>query len=81
MLHAVASELFVVVDEGEGQVDVEWVGSVWCGCPLPGLKCDHQVHPSSWPLHLKLVDEVLAKDLTQELLKLVVNPQRAVGTT
>lgn len=81
VLHAVASELLVVVDEGEGEVDVEGVGSVG-GCrSLPRLKCNHEVDPGRWPLNLKLVNEVLAKDLTQELLKLVVDSQRPVGTT
>lgn len=75
-----ASELLVVVNEGERKVDVEWVGSVRGRCPLPGLKGDHEVNPSSWPLNLELLDEILAKDLTQELLKLVVNPKRPVGT-
>lgn len=81
MFHTVASELLVVVDEGEREVDVERVGSVGSCCPLPRLKSNHEVHPSSWPLNLELVDEILAKDLTQELLKLVVDSQRAVGTT
>lgn len=80
VLHAVTSELLVVVDEGEGQVDVERVGPVR-GCrPLARLKGNHEVHPSSWPLDLELVDEVLAEDLTQELLELVVDPQRTVGS-
>lgn len=81
MFHTVASELLVVVNEGEGQVDVERIGSVRGCCPLPRLKCDHEVNPSSRPLHLKLVNEILAKDLTQELLKLVVDSQRTVWTS
>lgn len=81
MLHTVASELLVVVNEGEREVDIEWVGSVRSCCPLSRLKCNHEVNPSSRPLNLKLVDEILAKDLTQELLKLIVNSKRTVGTT
>lgn len=81
MLHAVAPELLVVVNEGEGQIDVERVGSVG-GCrPLPRLKSNHQVHPGSRPLDFKLVDEILAKDLTQQLLKFIVNADRAIRTT
>lgn len=80
MFHTVSSELLVVVNEGERQVDVERVGSVRRCCPLARLKRNHEVDPSSWPLNLKLVDEILAKDLTQELLKLVVNSERTVGT-
>ena len=80
MFHAVAPELLVVVDEGEGQVDVEWVGSLGGRGPLPGLKRDHQVHPGCWSLDLKLVDEILAKDLTQQLLKFIINANGAIGT-
>lgn len=76
-----APELLVVVNEGEREVDVEWVGSVGSCRPFSRLKCNHEVDPSSWPLNLKLVDEILAKDLTQELLKLMVDSKRAVGTT
>lgn len=80
MFHTVASELLVVVNEGEGQVDVERIGSVWGCCPLPRLKRDHEVNPSGRPLQLELVNEILAKDLTQELLKLIVDSQRTVGS-
>lgn len=81
MLHTVPPELLVVVNEGEGQVDVQRVGSVWSRRPLPGLKRDHQVHPGCRPLDLELVDKILAKDLTQKLLKFIIDPNRAVGTT
>ena len=64
MFHAVAPELLVVVDEGEGQVNVEGVASVRGCCPLSRLKRNHQVHPGGRPLDLKLVDEILAKDPT-----------------
>ncbi len=81
VFHTVAPELLVIVDEGEGQINIEGVGSVRGCCPLPRLKCNHQVHPGSRSLYLKLVNEVLAKDLTQQLLKFIVNPDRAIGTT
>lgn len=81
IFHTVASELLIVVDEGEGQVDVEWVGSVrGCGS-LPRLKRNHEVHPGSRPLDFKLVDEILTKNLTEQLLKLIIYPQRTIGTT
>lgn len=80
VFHTVASELLVVVDEGEGQVNVEGVGSVRGCCPLPRLKRNHEIHPGSRSLDLKLVNEILTKDLTQQLLKLIVNPKRTVGT-
>ena len=81
VFHTVASELLVVVDEGEGQVNVEGVGSVRSCCPFPRLKRYHQIHPGGRSLDLKLVDEILAKDLTQQLLKLIVDPKRTVGAT
>lgn len=81
VFNAVAPELLVVVDEGERQVDVQGVGPVGGRRPLPGLKGDHQIHPGGRPLDLELVDEILAEDLTQQLLELVVDPQRAVGST
>lgn len=80
MFHTVTSELLVVVDEGEGQVDVQGVGPVRGRRPFPGLKRDHQIHPGSRPLDLKLVDEVGPEDLTQELLKLIVNTNGAIRT-
>lgn len=81
MFHTVAPELLVVVNEGERQVNIEGVGSVRGSRSFPRLKCNHQVHPGSRPLDLKLVDEILAKDLTQQLLKFIVNPDRAIGAT
>lgn len=81
MFHTVASELLVVVDEGEGQVNIEGVGSVRGCCPLSRLKRNHEVHPGSWPLDLKLVDEILTKDLTQQFLKFIINPKGTIGTT
>lgn len=81
VFHTVASELLVVVNEGEREVDIERVGSVRGCCTLPRLEGNHEVDPSSRPLNLKLVDEILAKDFTQELLKLIVDSKRTVGTT
>lgn len=74
-------KLLVIVDEGEGQVDVQGVGSVRSRRSLPGLEGDHQVHPGSRPLYLELIDEILAKDPTQQLLKLVINADGAVGSS
>ena len=65
VLHTVTSELFVVVNEGEGQVNIEGVGSVRSCCSLPRLKRNHQVHPGGWSLYLKLINKILAKDLAQ----------------
>lgn len=81
VVDAVTPELLVVVDEGERQVDVERVGPLRSRRSLPRLKCNHQVHPGGWPLNFKLVDEILAKDLTQQLLKLIINPDRAIRST
>lgn len=81
MLHAVAAELLVVVDEGEGQVYVEGVGSVRSCCSLSRLERNHQVHPGSRPLYFKLVNKILAKDLTQQLLKFIIYPDRAIRST
>lgn len=81
MFNTVAPELLVVVNEGEGQVNIQRVGSVWGCCPLPRLKCNHQVHPGSWPLYFKLVNKILAKDLTQQLLKFIVNSKRSIWAT
>lgn len=81
IFHAVASKLLVVVDEGEGQVYVEWVGSVRGRSSLPGLKRNHEVDPGSGPLDFELVNEILAKDLTEQLLKLIIYPQGTVGAT
>lgn len=79
MFNTMAPELLVVVNKGEGQVNIEGVGSVWGCCSLPRLKCNHQIHPGSWPFDFELINEILAKDLTQELLKFIVNPDRAIG--
>lgn len=41
VLHTVPAELLVVVNEGEGQGDVQRVSSVWGGCPFARLKRNH----------------------------------------
>lgn len=73
MFHAVASELLVVVNEGEGQGDVEGVGPVGSCRALARLEGDHQIHPGRGALDLELLNEIFPKDLTQELLKLIVH--------
>lgn len=64
MLHTVSSEFFVVVDEREGQVNIQRVASVRSCGPLTRLKRDHQIHPGGRTLDLKLVDEILPEYLT-----------------
>lgn len=73
VLHAVTSEFLVVVDEGEGQGDVQGVGPVGSRCPLAGLERDHQIHPGRRTLDFKLLNEILPKYFTQQLLELVVH--------
>lgn len=73
MFYAVTSELLVVVNEGEGQGDVEGVGPVRSRRPLARLKGDHQIHPGRRALDLELLNEILPKYLTQELLELIVH--------
>lgn len=68
----------VVVDEREGQGDVEGVGPAWRRRPFPSLKCDGQVHPRCWTLGLEALDEVLAKNLAQHGFKGQVNSDSAV---
>lgn len=63
MFYTVASELLIVVNEGERQVDIQGVGSARSCCPLPRLERNHEVHPGSWPLDLKLINEILTKNL------------------
>lgn len=41
MLHAVPTELLVVVDEGEGQGDVQGIRPVWRSGSFARLKGDH----------------------------------------
>lgn len=73
MFYTVPSELLVVVNEGEGQGDVQGVGPVGSCRPLAGLERDHQIHPGRGALDLKLLNEIFPKDFTQQLLKLVVH--------
>lgn len=81
IFHAVASKFLIVVDEGEGQVYVQWVGSVRGCSSLPGFECNHEVDPGSRPLDFELVNEILTKNPTKQLLKLIIYPQRTIGTT
>lgn len=74
MLHAVPAELLVVINEGEGQGDVQRVGSVRGGRPFARLKRNHQVDPGRRTLDFELLDEILSKYFTQELFKLIVYP-------
>lgn len=78
MLYAVSSEFLVVVDEREGQVNIQRIASVRSRRPLTRLKCDHQIHPGSRTLDLKLVNEILSEYLTQELLKFIIYTNRAI---
>ena len=64
-LHALPPVPLVVVDEREGQGDVEGVGSARRRRPLPRLERDGQVHPRRWTLGFEALDEVLAEDLAQ----------------
>lgn len=79
-LHIMPLVSAVEVDKGEGERDVQVVGPLWGGCPFPGLKCDHQIHPGSWALHLEGLDEIFAEYLAQHFLKGEVNPNRSVWT-
>lgn len=71
----------VVVDEREGQGDVEGVGPARRRRPFPCLKCDGEVHPRCWTLGLEALDEVLAKNLAQHGFKGQVNSDGAVRAT
>lgn len=59
----------VVVDEREGQRDVEGVGPARGRRPLPRLKRDGEVHPGRRALGLETPDEVLAEYLAQHGLE------------
>lgn len=78
MLYTVPSEFLVVVDEREGKINIQWVASVRSRRPLTRLKRDHQIHPGSRTLNLKLIDEILSEYLTQELLKFIIYTNRAI---
>lgn len=73
MFYTVTSEFLVVVNEGEGQGDVQGVGPVGSCRPLARLKRDHQIHPGRRALDFKLLNEIFPKYFTQELLELVVH--------
>lgn len=68
-LHTLAPVSLVVVDEREGQRDVEGVGPARGRRPLPGLKGDGEVHPGRRTLGLETLDEVLAEYLAQHGLE------------
>lgn len=72
VLHAVPAELLVVVDEGEGQGDVQRVGSVRGGRPFARLERDHQVDPGRGALDLELFDKILSEYFTQKFFKFVI---------
>lgn len=64
-LHTLPPVPLVVVDEREGQGDVEGVGPARCRGPFPRLKCNGEVDPGCRPPGFEALDEVLAKDLAQ----------------
>ena len=68
-LHTLAPVPLVVVDEREGQGDVEGVGPARRRRPFPRLERDGEVHPGRRPLGFEALDEVLAKDLAQHGLE------------
>lgn len=74
-----ASVSLVVINEGEGQGDVEGVGSAGCRCSLPCFKCNGEIHPSGRAFGFEALDEVVAKDLTQHGLKSQVNTHCSIG--
>lgn len=67
-------EFLVIIHEGERERDVQLLAFDGGGRPLPGLEGHHQVDPSARSLRLEHLDEVGAKDLDQQRLKLKVNP-------
>lgn len=68
-LHTLTPVSLVVVDEREGQRDVEGVGPARGRRPLPGLKRDGEVHPGGRTLGLETLDEILAENLAQHGLE------------
>lgn len=64
-LHTLPPVPLVVVDEREGQGDVEGVGSAWRRRSFPRLKCDGEVNPGCRPPGFEALDEVLTEDLAQ----------------
>ena len=67
------AEFLVVVDEGEGQSDVEGVGFARVGSTLARLKSNHQIHPTNRILRLERSDEVGSEDVTQQTFELTIN--------
>lgn len=77
-LHTLAPVSFIVVDEREGQGDVEGVGPARRRRPFPCLERNGEVHPGCRPLGFEALDEVLAKDLAQHGFKGEVYPDGPV---
>lgn len=69
----------IIVDEREGQGDVEGVGPARCRRPFPRLKCDGEVHPGRRPLGFEALDEIFAKDLAEHSFEGQVYSDGAVG--
>ena len=67
------TEFLVVVDEGEGQSDVEWVGFARIGSTLARLKSNHQIDPTNRILRLERSDEVGSEDVAQQTFELAID--------
>lgn len=64
-LHTLTPVSLIVVDEREGQGDVEGVGPARSRRPFPCFKCDGEVHPGCRTLGFEALDKVLSEDLAQ----------------
>lgn len=80
-LHTLSPMPLVEIDEGEGEGDVEGVGSARSSGPFTGLEGYHEVHPGGRPLGFEALDEVSPKDLAEQGLKGHVNPHSSIQTT
>ena len=67
------AEFLVVVDEGEGQSDVEGVGFARVGSTFTRLKSNHQIDPTNWILRLERSDEVGSEDVAQQTFELTID--------
>lgn len=81
MFYTVTSKLLIIINEGERQSDVQWIGPVWSCCPFTGLKCYHQIYPGSRTLDFKLLNKIFSKYFTQELFKFIVHTQGTIWPT